>query len=400
MLLGARRRCRRHPTAVTVGVSIAASVALGLVLIGKWDELETGLTGAPIAIAAAAVSLQVLALVSRSEAWHVCVRAGGGTVGRRTLYRASSMGFVGGLLHTQLGTAARIAALRRSAPETSPRVPALISAELPILIVEGCLAALTSFTLVGPLGLPWWVPPICLAAVVGASAALRSVASAGVRWLRSGLAVMRTLDGSVRLVGFVMIAVLAQVARNWLLLHAVGVDASLFDAVAVLIAVVTLGQLPFGLSVGAAASVLILGPQGVAAAAAAGVLLTATGTVGGLLFAGWGALDIALSRPGARALASRGWSGVVQRAASAHWPRAALGALSAQLRHSLERTCFDLVGHLQIGPLLLPASPGFTARAPITAPASHGAGGAAARSKARFAQPAPLHVGRETGKSR
>ncbi len=88
------------------------------------------------------------------------------------------MGFVGGLLHTQLGTAARIAALRRSAPEESPRVPALIGAELPILIVEGGLAALTSFTLVGPLGLPWWVPLLCLAAV---AAARRGTAERGGR---------------------------------------------------------------------------------------------------------------------------------------------------------------------------------------------------------------------------
>jgi hypothetical protein len=72
-----------------------------------------------------------------------------------------------------------------------------------------------------------------------------------------------------------------------LLLHAVGVDASFFDAIAVLIAVVTLGQLPVGPSVGAAAAVLILGSDGVAAAAAAGVLMTVTGTVGGLCFAGW-----------------------------------------------------------------------------------------------------------------
>ena len=83
----------------------------------------------------------------------------------------------------------------------------------------------------------------------------------------------------------------AQIFRNWLLLHAVGVDASFFDAIAVLIAVVTLGQLPVGSSVGAAAAVLILGSQGVAAAAAAGVLLTATGTVGGLCFAAWAGAD-------------------------------------------------------------------------------------------------------------
>jgi hypothetical protein len=58
-------------------------------------------------------------------------------------------------------------------------------------------------------------------------------------------------------VGFVLVAVFAQIARDWPMLHAVGIDASLFDAIAVLIAVVTLGQLPFGLSVGTAASVLI-----------------------------------------------------------------------------------------------------------------------------------------------
>ena len=58
-----------------------------------------------------------------------------------------------------------------------------------------------------------------------------------------------------------------------------------------LIAVVALAQLPIGQSVGAGAAVLILGSDGVAAAAAAGVLLTATGTVGGLGFAGWAGAD-------------------------------------------------------------------------------------------------------------
>jgi uncharacterized membrane protein YbhN (UPF0104 family) len=94
----------------------------------------------------------------------------------------------------------------------------------------------------------------------------------------------------------VLVAVVAQIARNWLLLNAVGVDASIFDAIAVLIGLVTLGQLPIGPSVGAAAAVLILGSDGVAAAAAAGVLMTATGTAGGLLFAAWAGADHVWSR--------------------------------------------------------------------------------------------------------
>jgi hypothetical protein len=53
---------------------------------------------------------------------------------------------------------------------------------------------------------------------------------------------------------------------------------------------VTLSQLPVGPSVGAAAAVLILGNDGVAAAAA-GVLMTVTGTVGGLCFAAWAGAD-------------------------------------------------------------------------------------------------------------
>ena len=197
-----------------------------VVLVGKWDELEAGITGAAAGVIVLAVALQVVALVSRSEAWRVCVHASGGTVSRRKLYRASSFGCVGQLLNSQLGTAARIAALRRTAPEQTPHVPSLIAAELPILFVEAALAALTSFTLVGPLGLPWWTPILCVVAVGAVGLAFRSIAAAQARWLRKGLSVLRSQKGSARLVGFVLIAVFAQIARNWLLLHAVGVDAS------------------------------------------------------------------------------------------------------------------------------------------------------------------------------
>ena len=142
-----------------------------------------------------------------------------------------------------------------------------------------------------PLGLPWWLPIVCLAAVGGLSAGLRHLALRKGRELWGGLAVLRTLRGGRLLVGFVLVAVVAQILRNWLLLRAVGVDASLLDAIAVLIAMVALAQLPIGPSTGAAAAVLILGRHGVAAVAAAGVLSTVTGTVGGLTFAAWAGAD-------------------------------------------------------------------------------------------------------------
>jgi hypothetical protein len=201
------------------------------------------------------------------------------------------MQVLGGVINGHLGVAARIAALRRSSPEVAPQVPTLVAAEFPILAIEGFLAAATSFTLIGPLGLPWWLPLICLAVIALLSAGLRHLALNKGRELWSGLAVLRSLPRGTRVVGFVLVAVFAQIFRNWLLLHAVGVDASFFDAIAVLIAVVTLSQLPIGPSVGAAAAVLILGSDGVAATAAAGVLMTATGTIGGLCFAAWAGMD-------------------------------------------------------------------------------------------------------------
>ena len=101
---------------------------------------------------------------------------------------------------------------------------------------------LASFTLVAPLGLPWWLPLVGLPVIALASAGLRHLALRKGRELWRGLAVLRSRRDGALVFVFVLLAVFAQILRNWLLLHAVGVDASFFDAIAVLIAVVTLAS--------------------------------------------------------------------------------------------------------------------------------------------------------------
>jgi uncharacterized membrane protein YbhN (UPF0104 family) len=291
VLRGWRDFSRRHSVALTVVGTVVTLVVLAFVVSRRRDEFDAALSGPSGWVLAVTVLLQIGALVSRSEAWHLSIEAAGGSVARRVLYRASSVQVLGGMLNSQLGVAARIAALRRSSPLVSPQVPTLIATEFPILAVEAMLAALASFTLIAPLGLPWWLPVIAIGVIGTVSAGLRRMALNTGRHLWRGLAIARRLGHGSRLTAFVLVAVFAQIFRNWMLLHAVGVDASLLDAVAVLIAVVTLGQLPIGPSVGAAAAVLILGRQGVGATAAAGVLLTVTGTIGGLCFAAWAGGD-------------------------------------------------------------------------------------------------------------
>src|SRR6478735_7493896 len=118
---------------VALAVGVAAAIVYAL-----WDkrhDFATAFEEAPLGVLAAAVGLQIVALLTRTEAWRICVLAAGGTIGRRRLYRASSMGYVGSLVNAQLGTAARIAALRRTAPEDSPRIAPLLTAEVPIMVV-------------------------------------------------------------------------------------------------------------------------------------------------------------------------------------------------------------------------------------------------------------------------
>jgi uncharacterized membrane protein YbhN (UPF0104 family) len=291
-----QRFVRRHRVAVAVAGALASALLLALVLAGRRERLAAALDDAPWWTLTLAAALQVVALLARTEAWHLTIQAAGGRVARRVLFRASSTQVFGSLLNGQLGAAARIFTLRRSSSEVCPQVPTLIAAEVPILAVEAALAALTSFTLVGPLGLPWWSPVLAVGVILTGGAGLRRLALCRGRKLWRGLAVIRCARRGTRVVAWVMVAVLSQIMRNWLLLHAVGVDASFFDAIAVLIAVVTLGQLPVGPAVGAAAAVLILGHHGVAAAAAAGLLMTATGTIGALGFAVWAAVDGLWSR--------------------------------------------------------------------------------------------------------
>jgi hypothetical protein len=289
-LPSAKPRARRSLVMTVVGTGVVVA-ALAVALAGDRDAFATALESAPLLVLIGAAALQLVALVSRSEAWHASVGAAGGTVPRRRVYWASAMGNLGSLLNTNLGAAGRIAVLRRTAPDDAPRVGALVTAEVPIVTVEALLAVLTSFTLVGPLGLPWWLPLIAFGVAALLTTGLGTLAGRHTRGFWRGLAVLRSVRGRNRLLLFVLIAVAAQITRNWLMLHAVGVDASVFDAIAVLITMVTLSQLPLGPSVGAAAVVLILGANGVAATAAAGVLLTVTGTAGALTFASWAAAD-------------------------------------------------------------------------------------------------------------
>lgn len=284
-------RGRRLSSVAGILFAVAVAAALVIGLYSKREDFAASLGAAPAWILGVAVLVQILWIVLRSEAWHVCVEAAGGSVSRRPLYGAAGIGYLGNLLNPQVGLAVRITALRRAAPDDCPGAGALLTAELPIVVIEIAFAALFSFTLVGPLGVPWWVPLIALGVAGVIMAGVSSLSRRRRHGLWKGLAVMRGLRSRNRIIALTALAVSLQVLRNWLVLQGIGIDVSVFDATALLIAAAAIGLLPVGPSLGIATAVLILGAHGVAASAAAGALLTATGAVGALCFAAWALVD-------------------------------------------------------------------------------------------------------------
>src|SRR6188472_4271175 len=71
---------RRHRALITVLGSLATAAILVLVLAGRRQEFAAALSSAALWVLAVAALLQVVALVARSEAWHLCIEAAGGTV--------------------------------------------------------------------------------------------------------------------------------------------------------------------------------------------------------------------------------------------------------------------------------------------------------------------------------
>jgi hypothetical protein len=282
---------RRHSALVTVLGSLTVGAALVIGLWSKREDFVEAFTSASFLVLSAAALLQVAWLVARSEAWHVCVGAAGGNVGRRRLYRAAALGYLGNLFNSSFGLGVRIAALRRSAPADSPKAPVLIAAELPIVAVEAVLAAVLSFTLVAPLGWPWWSAVLIMVVTTTVLVVITLFLRERREGFWKGLEVMRGLKGRNAVILLVMTATGMQVVRNIVVLQGLGVDISVLDAIALLITAAVVGLLPVGPTLGAATAVLILGSDGPAVVAAGGALLTATGAVGALCFAGWALAD-------------------------------------------------------------------------------------------------------------
>jgi uncharacterized membrane protein YbhN (UPF0104 family) len=283
-----RTRGRRAATALVAAGLLVAIVAM---LVHHGPQFADAVRRVSLTALLIAAGLHVVTIVARSEAWTVSLRAAGGRLERRSIYQVASLGFAANMLSTALGTAVRIWALRRKAADQVPSAPALVAAEAPIVALQLVVTAIMSASLIGPLDAPWWIAPTMLVVAIAVVALLARLAGrAEGPW--QGLTALRSPRACLRILGGVVVISVCETARNLVLLRAVGLPASPLDAMALLVGAGVVGVLPIGPGSTAGAAMLIFGASGVGPAAAAGVLLTATGFAADVAYAGWGVGDM------------------------------------------------------------------------------------------------------------
>ncbi len=277
-------RCKSVATAV-LGAALLAGIAA--MLTRHRHDFAQAVGTVPLVALLTAVVLHVATVVARTEAWAVSVRAAGAGTERRTLFQVASLGFAANVISGSLGTAVRIWALRRKGGADVPSAPALVAAEVPVLAIQLLVTAVMASSLTGPLGAPWWTTPAILLVSL---AVLLVLVRASRRW--RGLAALRDGRARWRMAAMTVVVAACEMARNLVLLRAVGLPASTLDAMALLVGAGVVGVLPIGPGSTAGAAMLIFGASGVGPAAAAGLLLTATGFAADLAYAAWGLGDM------------------------------------------------------------------------------------------------------------
>jgi hypothetical protein len=238
---------------------------------------------------AGATTAHLLTLALRTEAWRTVLRGAGARALRPgALHAANAGAFLAGAVQGHAAMPARIALLRRYGGKESPEAAQIALGDAPIFMFEVCTTALLAAVASTAVGaIPAWVPWAMLAAAIAILVALRGLfCHFRDRRLVAGLGVLANADLRNRLAlavaGFTGLALL----RTWIVLAAFGLPSDPAHVCLVLFTMGTVGLLPIGVGTGPAATVAALGTADLAAATAAGLVVSTATVLAVLIYAG------------------------------------------------------------------------------------------------------------------
>jgi hypothetical protein len=289
-----RRRAGRALTAIAPGA--AAVLLIGWICATRGDRVVAAVTACPPWVIAGATVAHLLTLALRTEAWRTVLRgAGGEELTGRSLHAANAGAFLAGTVQGSAAFPTRIALIRRLGGELAPSASQIALADAPILVFEICTsAALAAIACTTVSAIPAWTPWAMLLVAGIALAALRLAHDRyRHRRLAAGLGVLASPHLRNRLALTVCAFTLMALVRTWMVLAGFGLPSAPADVALVLFSMGTIGLLPIGVGTGPTAMAVALGSTDLAAATAAGMVVSAATVIAVTLYAAicwaWGA---------------------------------------------------------------------------------------------------------------
>jgi hypothetical protein len=234
--------------------------------------------------------LSLCTLVARSEAVIACLDAMGNHWSRRDIHAANSLTFIVNTLNHYVSAIVRAALVKRLDHHRAPTVLQMIMIDASTMLVEGVLVVALLVISASALKLQWWIP---LLAILAAISGLALVLAIRRRFERHaafrGLEMLVHSRQRLRVAALMMTVFACQIVRTLIVLRATGLHPSLLQAAATFVAAGVLSSLFAGPGAGTAgAPLVIFGHQSVAAATAAGLILSITTLLSAIVYAALG----------------------------------------------------------------------------------------------------------------
>jgi hypothetical protein len=284
---GKPSRRRRLRLIISVCGPLVVVGLLVYLLASHGHQIERAVRRSSPGELAAVTGLALLTLVARTEAVVACLNAMGARPRRRDIHAANSLTFLAALINHYASSIVRAALLRRIDRERSPTIPQMIMVDTSTTLIEGLVVAILIVVSAGALKLQWWIPVlVILAGIAGVAVALLARRRFAHLALFRGLDVLAHSRQRTVVAGLMVIVIATQVTRTLIVLRSVGLHPSLLQAVATFVAAGVLSSLFAGPGAGTAGGPLVVfGYNSLGASAAAGLELSATTLIAGLVYA-------------------------------------------------------------------------------------------------------------------
>ena len=285
MPIPAHRRKWRLVLSFAGPLVIVGAIAYLLAVHGQ--EIEQAVKRISFSELVLVTLLAFITLLARTEAVVACLSAMENRPRRVDIHSANSVTFLASTINHYVSSIVRGALIKRIDPHRAPTIPQMIMVDTATTLIEGLVVAILIVISAGVLKIAWWIPLLLvlagICAIVAALLARRRFARYKV--LR-GLDVLAHSRHRSVVAALMIMVVFAQVARAFIVLQAVGLHPSLLQAVATFVAGGVLSSLFAGPGAGTAGGpLLVFGHASLAASAAAGLVLSITSLLAGVLYA-------------------------------------------------------------------------------------------------------------------